>query len=237
MLTKMKKEDVIAIGSRYRAGYLLEQHGYTLGLARLDGEPLASQLPAGYLDEVAACAEAVSAARKDKALAASESKVSTRTVNDVMRQAKEWRRKMTARCKKAAIMGHDVPGELLSRNGAKTVPAVTARVDTMVKLLEANRDALPGTDLRPDIEEGQEIVLNLQSTDAAQELHILKHLSDAVAGFYHQKGLLFIGLKAINEAGHELHYRSPGNAAKYNMSILYRSAGRRKQSQDEASVK
>jgi hypothetical protein len=77
-------------------------------------------------------------------------------------------------------MGHDVPGELLSRNGAKTLPAVTARVDIMVKLLEANRDALPGADLRPDIEEGQAIVLNLQSTDAraffaGAGLHVKHH--------------------------------------------------------------
>jgi hypothetical protein len=79
MLTKKPKEEVISIGVRNRASYLLEQYGYTMGVAKLDGNSLVNIMPAGYLDEVDQCAERVREATKNKSLAAAESKGKTGT--------------------------------------------------------------------------------------------------------------------------------------------------------------
>jgi hypothetical protein len=46
-----------------------------MGLAKMDGDALAELLPSGYLDDVAAEADEVSASCKDKVLAAEESRV------------------------------------------------------------------------------------------------------------------------------------------------------------------
>jgi hypothetical protein len=66
-------------------------------------------LPAGYLDYVAAEADEVSSSRKDKVLAAEGSKGSAQQVNDLIRQAKIWRRTVVARAQKAMKLGKKVP--------------------------------------------------------------------------------------------------------------------------------
>jgi hypothetical protein len=40
MITEMTKTEVTEIGARNRASYLLEQYGYTMGLAKMDGDAL-----------------------------------------------------------------------------------------------------------------------------------------------------------------------------------------------------
>ena len=42
-----------AIGVRFRAPYLVQQAGYTLGIAAAEGAGLTALLPAGFLDKVA----------------------------------------------------------------------------------------------------------------------------------------------------------------------------------------
>ena len=51
MITEMNRNDLIAMGARVRADYLVEQAGYTLGIAALDGKPLDDLLPDGYVAE------------------------------------------------------------------------------------------------------------------------------------------------------------------------------------------
>jgi hypothetical protein len=38
MITEVSQDELVVLGSRNRADYLVEQAGYTLGLAALDGE-------------------------------------------------------------------------------------------------------------------------------------------------------------------------------------------------------
>jgi hypothetical protein len=92
MITEITKAEVTELGARNRASYLLEQYGYTMGLAKMEGEALTELLPKGYLDDVAGEADEVGSARKDKVLAAEESKCSTHQVNDLLQQAKVWPR-------------------------------------------------------------------------------------------------------------------------------------------------
>ncbi len=51
MITELTRDQVVEIGARNKAGNLLEQAGYTLGLAKLDGDELAELMEPGYLDE------------------------------------------------------------------------------------------------------------------------------------------------------------------------------------------
>ncbi|MBN2352618.1 MAG: hypothetical protein JXD23_08640, partial [Spirochaetales bacterium] len=126
------------IGSRSRAGYLVEQAGYTTGLAKRDGQASTDLLPEGYLKEVTAAPDRVSAAYKDKTLSEEESKSSTQEVNKLMRQAKVWRRAAVNRALRASRMGKQMPDDLLKMGNARSVPAVVALMDQTVKLLEAN---------------------------------------------------------------------------------------------------
>jgi len=116
-----------------------------------------------------------------------------------------------------------------------SVPAVVALLEKTVKLMEANSGSLHGANLKALIEKGNSLAREIKAVDAQQELARLKNLSDAVKQFYHEKGLLFIGLKVLNEAGRELHADNATDAAKYNLSILYRHAGRRKAAEAAAA--
>jgi hypothetical protein len=52
---------------------------------------------------------------------------------------------------------------------------------------------------------------------------------DEVKQFHYEKGLLFIGLKVINEAGRELHADNVTDAAKYNLAIMYGNTSKKKE--------
>jgi hypothetical protein len=228
MITQFKKDDVIALGARNRSSYLLQQHGYTMGIARLDGDDLVQHLTPTYLEEVDACAERLREAQKNKVVAAEESKGSTQHVNGIMSRAKVWRQKVVRRAKKSKLMGYEVPGTLLSLNGAESVAAVAVQIDSMVKLLETHGEELPGVPLEPVIREGNALVASIRELDQLQEVKRIKTLPSTVRDFYYEKGLLYLGIKAINEAGRELHADNKAEAAKYDLSILYRNAGKRK---------
>jgi predicted esterase YcpF (UPF0227 family) len=134
-------------------------------------------------------------------------------------------------------MDNDVPDILTVMSKAKTVPEVIAQMEAMVKMLAARKDNLVCAELGDYIAEGESIVRTLKTADANQEVTHSKHLTDAVAEFYYQKGMLFQALKAVNEAGHELHYKHPVDSAKYNMSILYRHVGRKKHAKEDPAAK
>jgi hypothetical protein len=65
----------------------------------------------------------------------------------------------------------------------------------------------------------------LQQADAAQEQTRAAYLPASVTAFYARKGELYLGLKVINDAGHELHAGDLQAAAKYNLSLLHRHPG------------
>ncbi len=222
MITELSREELVVIGSRNRADYLVEQAGYTLGLAALDGKPLSDLLPEGYIGEVGAARDAVNAARQDKALMAAESRDATREQNAAFKRAKVWRRKVAKRASNAANMGKAMPDGLTRISRARTGPALAAQVTEMVKLLEANLPLLHGAGLDKLLAEGKELESAISSKDAAQEVKRLRELPSAVQEFYIQKALLYIGLKVINGGGHELYAADATQAAKYNFSILHR---------------
>lgn len=229
MITELSKEKVTEIGSRNRAGYLVEQAGYTLNLAKEDGDSLEELLPDGYLNEVAKAAAQLSDALKDRALSEDESKSAAEEVNKLIRQAKVWRRTVVNRCLRASRMGKRIPEDLLKMGKAVSVPAVINLLDETVKLLKANVSNLHGANLERLITEGAALSDGIKTIDAEQETRRLKNLPDAIKEFYYKKGLLFIGIKVVNEAGRELHADNATDAAKYNLSIVYRNVSKKKE--------
>ena len=234
MITELSRDELIALGARNRADYLVEQAGYTLGLAAVDGTAITDLLTEGYLKEVAAAQGAVNAARQDKALMAAEAKDSTTAQNRAAKDAKVWRRKVARRAQRARRMGKMMPDGLLAISSARSVPALSAQVVEMVKLFEANLASMPGAGADKLLEEGNALAQALSGADAAQEVKRFKELPDAVKKFYEQKGLLYVGLKVINDAGHELHASDAHSASRYSLAILHRHAGNRTQPEPEA---
>jgi hypothetical protein len=227
MITKKSRDEVIAIGVRNRASYLVEQYGYTKGLAQMDGAGLEAMMPKGYLAEVAACEQMVAEEMKNKSLAAEESKGSTQDVTRVMRQAKEWRATAVIRGKFASRSGGDIPKVLTRLDNLSGVPAVVTNMNDMVKMLEANFEEMDNGDLKAFIDEGKGLVEQIKSFDSVQEVKRLKSLPESVRNFYYQKGLLYMGIKGINDWGRAYHRGDPAGANAYNLSILYRHAGKR----------
>ncbi len=223
MITEIPTAELVAIGARLPADYLVEQAGYTLEHASQDGKPLEDLLPDGYLNEVKGARDAVVAGMRDRALMAAEAKEAANQHHKNYKLAKVYRRKVSRRALRAKRMGKPVPDELIRIDQTHTGPGLVAQVIRMVSLLEANLPAMSGKGSDELLAEGKDLAQSLQDVDARHEAARLAGLPEAVQRFYLQKGLLYIGLKVIHDAGHELHAGDHGGASRYNMGILYRN--------------
>jgi hypothetical protein len=67
----------------------------------------------------------------------------------------------------------------------------------------------------------------LRAADDAQEVSRLSTLPSTVQDYLAKKGELYLATKMINAAGHELHAGDLSSAARYNLAILHRHAGKR----------
>lgn len=224
---KLTQAQLAEAGARYRANYLVEQAGYTLGLAAAEGAALAAILPKGFLADAQKVLDDVYAGMKDKAMMAAEAKDATRSQNRALQYAKVWRRKVASRAMGAKRLGYALPEGLTKVTQVKTVPAMASQMAAMVKLLEANAKLLPGADIPNLATEGKTLLNTLKEADASQELKRLKSLPDTVKKFYAAKGTLYICLKVINDTGKSLHADKLESANRYNLSILHRHAGKK----------
>jgi hypothetical protein len=215
------------MGAHYRASYLVQQAGYTLGIAAADGAALSALLPPNYLDQVTQARNDVDRARQDKVNMEAESKQATNAQNTQVRAAKVWLRKAVKRSQRAQRQGATIAAELTQIGRTQTVPAILQQVSKVLALLAshiAELDSL-GPPTQPLIDEGQQLYNTLQQVDADQERTRAAALPASVVAFCTRKGELYLGLKVINDAGHELHAHDPQAAAKYNLSILHRHPG------------
>lgn len=229
MITNVSKEKLVEVGSRFRAMYLVEQAGYTLGIAAKDGQALCDLLPEGFLKEMDGVVGEVKAAMQDKELMKEEAKDATRQQNLASERAKVWRRKVVRRATRAMRLGESIPDGLLAVGRTRKIPELQGQLEVMIKLFEENISKMPGKGADQLLAEGREILDVFRSSDAAQEVKRLKSLPDSVVSFYEKKGLLYTGLKAVNDAGHELWADETEAAGRYNLSILHRNAGKRKE--------
>jgi len=225
VITEIPREELVAIGSRIRTGYLTEQAGYTLGVAAADGKALTDLLPDGLVDEVKQNVADLDTARQDRALVAAESKDAGRGQVQAFREAKAWRRTVTGRATLAKRMGKPIPDGLVRRTSTASGPALTAQVVEMVRLLETNLDLIPGAGKDELLAQGKALVVQLHATETDHEVKRLNELPDSVQALYVKKALVYTGLKMIHDAGRALHAADPLAASRYNLAILHRRAG------------
>lgn len=213
-----------AIGVRFRAPYLVQQAGYTLGIAAAEGAGLTALLPAGFLDKVAGLRDDVDKAMQDKTIRTVEAKQATSTQNQHLREGTIWGRKVGKRCQSAVQLGATLPAELGRVSSPQTVPGVLEQMSKTLALLTENAAAMDavGPATQPLIDDGRTIFQALQTADSTQERARAADVPASVAAFYAKKGELYSALKVVNNAGHELYAHDLAAAAKYNMSILHR---------------
>ena len=101
---------------------------------------------------------------------------------------------------------------------------VVKRLGEMAAALENSLEAMGGKSAKALLTEGVGLREQLTSVDAEQERKRLADLPDAVREFCAAKGTLLVGLKVVNDAGHELHAGDPAAASRYNLRILHRRA-------------
>lgn len=230
MITTLTRDQLVALGAGYRAAYLVQQAGYTLGIAAAEeGEIEAVVGDTNLLEEVTATKASVETVMADRDLLAQESKTLTTVQNQKLREAKVWRRKVALRAARARRQGKTtVPESLTVIGRLGGVPDVLAALTSTIATFESNLADLGGDRARALLEDGKRINSALGTADASQEQARLSGLPVKVQDFYAAKGLLYVGLKVINDAGQELHAGDPARAGQYNLKILYRSGARKR---------
>lgn len=225
MISLLSQSELTAIGLRLSGAYLVRQAGYTLGIAAADGAELEKLLRPDFMVEVGHTNDDVAKAMQDRAIAGFEAKQSTGVQNESLRDLKIWRRKVAKHARRAALSGTKVPDELTNMARSQAVARILEDANKALGLLAEHvaqiDTACPGTQAL--IDEGTKIYGSVAKADSAQEQSRTADLPAAVAAFNAKKGALYIGLKIINEAGHQLHAADTQNAGKYNLSILYRN--------------
>ena len=92
--------------------------------------------------------------------------------------------------------------------------------DEMTRPLDAR--AVPAAIAQALIDEGRKLCDALIAADGSQEVARASSLPKVVADFYARKAELYVGLKIINDAGHELYAHDPASSSRFNLSLLYR---------------
>jgi len=223
-ITSMPDTELVPSGARLRAPYLLQQANYTLGLARSEGEPLAARMAPGFVDKVDAVRAKVAKAFEDKTVSAAEAKLTTGTQNSAARALKVWGRGAVARANAVLRTGSVIPDEMTHPLNARTVPAAIAQAQRLLSLLGEHAPTMDkvGAPTQPLIDEGRKLCDALIAADSSQEVARASALPAVVANFYARKAELYVGLKIINDAGHELYAHDPASSSRFNLSLLYR---------------
>jgi hypothetical protein len=205
---------------------LVQQAGYTLGLAALVGTPLAGKLPPNFLDRTAVVRDDVDKAMQDKTVRTAESRQATSVQNQCQRDGKIWVRGLGKRCQSGIQLGVNLPPELGRVSSPATVPGMLEQMSKTLSLLAEHAPDMEkiGLPVQTHIDEGRKIFAALQAADSTQERARSADMPAAVAAFCAKKGELYSMLKVINNAGHELYANNPAEAGKFNMSILHRHA-------------
>jgi uncharacterized protein YoxC len=203
---------------------LVQQAGYTLGLAAAEGSALTALLPASHLDKTAQLRDDVTRAMQDKTVRASEAKQATNAQNRQMHAATVWVRKVGRRCQNALQLGIALPPELTRVGRPATVPLMLEQISKTLAMLgerAADMDSV-GPETQPLIDDGRKLYQDLQQADAIQERARAADLPASVTAFYVKKAELYNALKIINNAGHELYAHDQAKASRFSLSILHR---------------
>lgn len=213
-----------ALGARQRGPYLIQQAGYTLAIAAAEGADITALLPAGHLEKTARLRDDLVAALGDKTVHAAEAKQATNAQNDQMHGATVWVRKVAKRCQNAIHLGVALPPEVTRVGSPPNVAGMIEQISKALAVLGERTAAMDavGPPTTPLIDTGRQLFQSLQDADSEQEQAHAASLPAAVLAYYLKKAELYIALKIINNAGHELYAGNPSLAARFNLSILHR---------------
>lgn len=225
MSTQDDETTLAHLGSRLRAEYLVQQAHYTLEVAQADGAALQALLPADYERELRDLIMVVERRRRERTVLEEESRLATMAQNEWIARGKVWRRKVVSRSKLGTRLGRELPEKLLRIGRADTVQPLLSQMIEMMSLLEQYAADIPGG-VRELVEDGRHIAQRLSAVDAKQEAKRLAELPQAVRAYRVDKARLYLAIKAIHDAGRELHAENGPMAARYNLSILNRRATR-----------
>ncbi len=235
IFAKVSRREFVELGSRLRAGNLLQQAGYTMEIERGVRDALSAILPPGYVDEIEEARLEVEEGIRSRTNIAAEAKEATQSQNAVLRRIEDWRRRVRAISRIVERTGVAVSeGLTVMGRYRRTLATTLHEVEKCIGLLEQHRPdfgATPGIDGL--IEGGKALRRELRAVDAEQEAKRLAHLPAAVADFYAAKGRLFAGLKMVNEAAKYHFADDPEAAGRFNLSILHK--GRRASSAEPAA--
>lgn len=226
-ITSMPRTELVQLGQRIRAPYLLQQAGVTIPQARAVGDAMLKLMRAGLLDDVENVRQAVAKAYEDKTVMAEEAKLSTGSQQMAMRAGKQWCRAATARATAASLAGVRLPETMCLVPDARTVPARISQMQGLLGMLEQHAPAMDkvGAPTQPLIDEGRGALEALIAADSGQELKRAADVPASLANFYALKAELYIGLKMINEAAREYYANDLPSASRFNLSLLYRKTG------------
>jgi len=222
MLSEMGREGLVGLGARFRAAHLVEQASYTLELAANDGKALDRLLPKGYVTEVKRVVKSVLHAMSLPAVAASEAREVAEASSREVRSARSWRRKVARRALRARALGRDVPEVLARISEVDSAAAVAAQVGLMVAWMETDAALLPGDNIDTLAKEGKALAKKLGNGKTSEQAARLAALPATDQRFCEEKGALYVGLRVITDAAHELHATDRESAGRYNLSILGR---------------
>ncbi len=221
MLTKVSSNDLVKVGCRIPSDRLLDQVEQTMKVVTKEQKALQDLLPKGFIEEIKRVQADLQTSRASAQIRDREREDSNRFEHKAFHEAKVWRRQVASRAQRAIHLGEPVDEALANVSPAPTENALAAEVNRMLSLLERQGDHLPGQQVDKLIQRGKSIAETLGPSSLQEIEKRVATLQEPVKQFYSRKGELYLALKAINDAGRELHADSPTAAAAYNLEKLY----------------
>lgn len=237
MISKLSQDELVAIGARYRADYVIAQGLYTIQNVATDPE-VKDLAGAEFLSEVQTTVDKLQTASQEKGMAEAESKDATQAQGEAVESGKIWRRALVNRVQAALLRGVEVPAELAKMAARGTNPVALGRdIQRLVGLAREHQPKLAVVRITPDfLARGAQLAKDLMAADQKQETAYLGKLPKKVRDMYVQKALVYFGVKQLNYLAHSVHAENGGLASKYNLDILYRRQRRHSPDQPPAAA-
>ncbi|MBI5481016.1 MAG: hypothetical protein HY906_19310 [Deltaproteobacteria bacterium] len=227
MISNLSRDELLVIGARHRANYMVAQGRYAVGLAAEDPE-VAGLAGPEFMAEMGLTVGKLEMAARDRDLAATEAKEKTVAQGDAVQAAKVARRALVHRVLAAMLRGVKLPADLGRIMAYGSNPQAIGR--DLQRLVELARPHL--AELEPLgittalLDRCAALAGACGQTDQAQEVARLKKLPEKVQEMYVQKALVYVGIKQLNYLGRSVHAEEAGQRARYNLDILYRRVRR-----------
>ena len=222
--------ELVAIGERCSTQRLLEQLPVSVATAKAHASVLDGMFPSDKTDMLEGYIESIRTLFESQ----SDNKVKASTgnvpVGDVMKSLKERIRNIIASADNAFEESPKLQNQF-HKGGplGRSVPAMIRKAETILAAARENAAALAewGVDETSLTEAGADLDA-LVAANTAQE-QAMKNLPPSTQRLYEEKGKAYLLLKKLARAGRRRYAGAPAVAAKFNLDILNRKGGSRKE--------